>query len=106
MTSISAPSVGLPIDAFRNLPGTGQAAARPAAGEDPTVKEFMDYVNMTPAQKMRASYLSGMGLTEDDLAKMSAEERQKVEDKIKQMIKAELEKGDKDHKGMLVDVTA
>ena len=70
--------------------------------------EFLDYAKMTPAQKMRASMLSKLGVTEDQLKAMDTKERQKIEDKIKEMIKAEIEgpDGDRKTKGMLVDVKA
>jgi hypothetical protein len=71
-------------------------------------EEFLDYAKMTPAQKMRASMLSKLGVTEEQLKAMDAKERQKIEDKIKEMIKAEIEgpDGDRKPKGMLVDVKA
>lgn len=83
------------------------APAKPAAlGDDPAVKELMDYANMTPAQKLRAAILGKLGLKEEDLAKMDPKERKKLEDKIAQMIKQEVEVGDTTHKGVLFDVTA
>ena len=70
--------------------------------------EFLDYAKMTPAQTMRASMLSKLGVTEEQLKAMDSKERQKIEDKIKDMIKAEIEgpDGDRKAKGMLVDVKA
>ena len=70
--------------------------------------EFLDYAKMTPAQKMRASMLSKLGITEEQLKAMDSKERQKIEDKIKEMIKAEIEgpDGDRKPKGVLVDVKA
>ena len=55
------------------------------------VDKFMTYQQMTPAEKIRASYLSAHGLTEDDIASMSPEDRQKVEDMILDEIKKQLE---------------
>jgi hypothetical protein len=51
------------------------------------VDKFMKYQNMTPAEKIRASYLAAKGLTEDDLKAMGPEERKKIEDEIAQKIR-------------------
>src|ERR1700741_518048 len=53
---------------------------------DSVEEQFLNYARMSPGERMRASILGSMGLTEDDLSAMSAADRQKVEDKIKQMI--------------------
>jgi hypothetical protein len=85
-------------------PGAGMTTAPTKTAKD----EFLDYAKMTPAQKMRASMLSKLGVTEEQLKAMDSKERQKIEDKIKEMIKAEIEgpDGDRKPKGMLVDVKA
>jgi hypothetical protein len=70
--------------------------------------EFLDYQKMTPAEKMRAAMLAKLGVTEEQLKAMSAEDRQKIEDKMKDMIKEQVMNDDKnkDKKGVLVDVKA
>lgn len=68
--------------------------------------EFLGYARMTPAQKMRAAILSGMKITEDELAAMSLEDRQKIEDQIKEIIKDKIKNGDENRKGALVDLKA
>jgi hypothetical protein len=85
-------------------PGAGMTAVPAKTAKD----EFLDYAKMTPAQKMRASMLSKLNVTEEQLKAMDSKERQKIEDKIKEMIKAEIEgpDGDRKPKGMLVDVKA
>jgi hypothetical protein len=78
-----------------------------AAGPATSAKdEFMDYAQMTPAQKMRAAMLGKLGVTEEELKAMSPEERKKVEDKIKDMIKQQVENDPKMKKGSLLDVKA
>jgi hypothetical protein len=42
-------------------------------GGDNVVQQFMDYAKMSPMERMRAQILKSMGLTEDDLKKMSPE---------------------------------
>jgi TPP-dependent pyruvate/acetoin dehydrogenase alpha subunit len=66
----------------------------------------MDYAKMTPAQKMRAAMLSKLGVTEEQLKAMSPEERKKVEDQIKDMIKQQVENDPTMKKGSLLDVSA
>jgi hypothetical protein len=84
--------------------GAGMTAVPAKTAKD----EFLDYAKMTPAQKMRASMLSKLNVTEEQLKAMDSKERQKIEDRIKEMIKAEIEgpDGDRKPKGMLVDVKA
>ena len=83
------------------------APAKPAASaDDAAVQDFMALAKMTPAQRMRAALLGKMGMSEEDLAKMEPKERKKIEDKIAQTIRQEIEQGDQDHKGVLVDVMA
>jgi hypothetical protein len=54
---------------------------------------------MTPAQKMRAAMLAKLGVTEEQLKAMSPEERKKIEDKLKDMIKQQVENDPKMKKG-------
>lgn len=70
--------------------------------------DFLDYAKMTPAQKMRASMLSKLGVTEEQLRGMDPKERQKIEDQIKEMIKAQIEGPDDNRtgKGALIDLKA
>jgi hypothetical protein len=58
---------------------------------------------MSPAERMRDNILKSMGLTEDDVNAMSPADRQKLEDKIKALIKQQVEEAAK-RKGQLLDV--
>ena len=51
--------------------------------------EFMDWMQMSDAEKIRDRILKGMGLTEEDLANMEPEDREKIEEMIAQQIKDE-----------------
>jgi hypothetical protein len=93
------------------------AEARPAAGPEglfgsqapePTGvrAEFLKRAQMSFADQMRAQLLDAMGLTEDDLKAMAAEERAVVEAKIKELIKTQVEQAELQKKGALVDITA
>jgi hypothetical protein len=72
---------------------------------DNVVQQFMDYAKMSPMERMRANILKSMGLTEDDLKKMSPEQQKAVEQKIEQIIKQELQKN-AGQTGQLVNVSA
>jgi hypothetical protein len=95
-----------------NIAGLGQSqpygqGTAASAGAAPTAKtsvrdEFMKWAKMTPAERMRANILASMGLSEDDLARMSVQEREKIEEKIRELIKLKL-KQDPNSKGQLVD---
>jgi hypothetical protein len=60
---------------------------------DPVIDKFMKYQQMSPAEKIRASYLASHGLTEDDLKAMGPDERQKIEAQIKEEIRKRLLSG-------------
>ncbi|EJL34421.1 hypothetical protein PMI01_01629 [Caulobacter sp. AP07] len=82
------------------------ASGMTAAPEKTAKDEFLDYAKMTPAEKMRAAMLKRMGLTEDDVKAMSADERQRLEDQIKQQIKEQVMNDPKMKTGSLLDVSA
>jgi TPP-dependent pyruvate/acetoin dehydrogenase alpha subunit len=65
----------------------------------------MDYAKMSPMERMRDSILKSMGLTEDDLKKMSPEQQKAVEQKIEQIIKQKLQQN-AGQTGQVVDVSA
>ncbi|WP_240621444.1 hypothetical protein [Caulobacter zeae] len=77
--------------------GVGGASAR---------QELYDYAAKSPAEKMRAAILGKLGLTEEDVAAMDSKEREKLEAKIKQMIKDEVTQQAEEKKGVLVDFKA
>lgn len=64
---------------------------------DSAKQEFLDFMAMDPQARMRAQMLGGMGLTEEQLAAMPADERKKIEDRIHEMIEAKV-KEDTDKK--------
>lgn len=54
---------------------------------DAALAEFMAYMAMTPAEKIRHGILNEMGLTEEDIEDMSPEQQQAVEQEIAQRMK-------------------
>jgi hypothetical protein len=75
-----------------------------AKGND-VVQQFLDYAKMDPMQRMRASILKSMGLTEDDLKNMTPEQQKAVEQKIAQIIQQEMQKKTS-QPGQIVDKSA
>lgn len=53
--------------------------------------EFMSSAKDGGGGMMRAQILQSLGLTEDDLKSMSAEDRRKIEEKIEEMVRQKVE---------------
>lgn len=49
-----------------------------------TEKAFLEYMEKTPAERIREAILKEMGITEEDLAQMTPEQRQGIEEEIAQ----------------------
>jgi hypothetical protein len=49
-------------------------------------EQFHDWMNMTPGEKLRASILKELGITEEDLANMDPEARKSIEDGIAEKV--------------------
>jgi hypothetical protein len=69
------------------------------------VQQFLAYASMTPAERMQADMLSQLGLTEDQFKAMTPAEQQKVEDKIRQMIKQQAEQSNDKRTGLITDIS-
>lgn len=88
--------------------GGVSASTSSPIGETSAKDEFLKFQAMTPAQKMRAMMLAKLGVTEEQLKAMSPEERKKVEDKLKDMIKQQVQNDPdkKGQKGLVADILA
>lgn len=62
-----------------------------AAQTGDAISQFLEYQKMTPEEKMRDAILKKLDMTEEGLAALPPEERAKVEEEIKQLIKEEIE---------------
>lgn len=84
------------------------ASPNSPVGETSAKDEFLKYQSMTPAQKMRAMMLAKLGLTEEEVKAMSPEDRKKVEEKLKAMIKQQVENDpdQKNQKGLVANILA
>jgi hypothetical protein len=92
------------------VPSSAGLPSAPASPDDASsaAQWFTNYMSETPAQHMRDSILKSMGLTQDDLDKMSPEKRKAVEDEIAKRLKDQALQQTNNQKktGVLVDVTA
>jgi TPP-dependent pyruvate/acetoin dehydrogenase alpha subunit len=61
---------------------------------------------MTPAERMHAQMLAQLGLTEDQFKAMDPAAQQKIEDKIREMIKQQVENSTDKRTGMITDKSA
>lgn len=59
--------------------------------KETVIAAFQDYMNKTPAERMRAQILGEMGITEEELAALPPEERRKIEEKITAMMRERFE---------------
>jgi len=84
-------------------PNASPSVDKPSAKDD-----FLKFQAMTPAQKMRAMMLAKLGVTEEQLKAMSPEDRAKVEQKLKDMIKQQVQNDPdkKSQKGLVADIMA
>jgi ABC-type transporter MlaC component len=61
---------------------------------------------MTPAARLHAEMLGQLGLTEDQFKAMSPADQQKIEDKIRELIKQQAEKSSEKRTGLITDISA
>lgn len=80
--------------------------ASPLSGEKSAKEAFLEYARMTPAERLRDSILKSLDLTEDDLKRMTVDERLQVEEQIKEMIKQKVEEDGGERTGAIVDLKA
>jgi hypothetical protein len=98
-----APSI-VPSKSSSPLPSaTSSLAAKPA---ETAAQKFMDYANMTPAQRLQAEMMSQLGITEDQFKAMSPADQAKVMDKIRDMIKQQAQNTGDQRTGLLTDISA
>lgn len=86
-------------------PASGKLTAK-ATDAKSVEQKFLDFAKMTPAQRMHAAMLAQMGLTEDQFKAMDPAAQQKIEDKIRDMIKQQAEKTNDTRTGLITDKSA
>jgi hypothetical protein len=85
---------------------SGSAAAGLAAKPETAAQKFLEYANMTPAQRLQAEMLGQLGITEDQFKAMTPAEQQKVMDKVREMIKQQMQGSSDKRTGMITDISA
>jgi hypothetical protein len=85
---------------------SGNAAASLAKPAETAAQKFLDYANMTPAERLQADMLNQLGITQDQFKAMSPAEQQKVMDKIREMIKQQVQNSSDKRTGMITDISA
>jgi len=102
--SISSIGSSASAGAYSGLSASPSAPMNQTSAKD----EFLKYAAMSPAEKMRANMLASLGVTEEELKAMSPEERAKIEQKLKDMIKQQVENdpNKKDKTGQIADILA
>lgn len=88
---------------------TSSTAAATKQVEQTAEEKFLDYAKKSPAEKIRDALLKSIGVTEEQFAQMSPEQRkeveQKISDKIKEAMQKQTEKGESP-KGFFTDIKA
>ncbi len=68
--------------------------------------KFLAYARKTPAERFREDLLNSMGLTEEDLQGMNADDRKAIEEEITRRIKEKIEKDSQKQAGFFTDIKA
>lgn len=85
----------LSFETIINLQAQEEAQTREELGpvklEEPSAEEkFLEEARKSPIERMREHAMRELGVSEEDLANMSPEERRATEDKIRQLIEEKL----------------
>ena len=91
-----------PTSVFDTRKPAATLSAKPAEAKTAEQK-FLEYAGMTPAERMHAQMLAQLGVTEDQFKAMSPADQQKVEDKIRDMIKQQTENSSDKRTGLITD---
>lgn len=86
-------------------PKSSALAAAPAATKSAEQK-FLEWARMTPAERMHAQMLGQLGLTEEQFKAMDPAAQQKIEEKIREMIKRQAANTGDKRTGLITDKTA
>ena len=68
-------------------------------------EKFLEYAKMTPAERMHAAMLAQLGITEDQFKAMDSAAKQKIEEKIREMVRQQAENGGDKRAGLVTDKT-
>ena len=96
--SVSANMRSFPLSNLLSLNGSGQP--QPGSAEE----EFLEIARKSPLERLRDKILEDMKMSEEDVARMTPEDRQVVEDEIKRRMMEALQAST--DTGKVVDKTA
>jgi hypothetical protein len=102
--SISFPGVG--AGATPTASSTKSSLTAKPTENKTAEQKFLEWAKMTPAERMHAQMLSQLGITEDQFKAMDPAAQQKIEDKIRDMIKKHAEDSNDKRTGLITDKTA
>jgi hypothetical protein len=102
-SGFTAPSPTPSVGQSKSTSAATSLAAKPA--QTPAQK-FLEYANMTPAERMQAQMLNELGITEDQFKAMTPAEQQKVLDKIRELVKQQVQNSSDKRTGMITDISA
>ncbi len=77
------------LEARKNEQEARQKAEKSAARAD-VISQFLDYSEMTFAERIRAAWLADHDLTEEQLAALPDDQREAIEDEIEEAVKRQL----------------
>ena len=98
-------SRSLPLP-FMEPPKPGTTATYEPVRAKSVREEFLEYAQMTPAERMEAALLSEMGLTKEEFEAMSPEAKKAIAEEIRERIKKQVENGSDRRTGMITDISA
>lgn len=84
------------LNSFAGTSATsGSTSAGASSSNKPSFQsllaELTDYVKGTPGERIEKMILAKLGVTEDELKKMSPEDREKIIAKVREMLKQEMQ---------------
>lgn len=101
--SISFPGV---VGTSAPTPATKPSLTAKPAETQTAEQKFLQWAKMTPAERMHAQMLSQLGITEEQFKAMDPAAQQKIEEKIRDMIKKQAENKGDQRTGLITDKSA
>lgn len=75
------------------------------SAHSPAEQKFLDYMKMSPAERMHAAIMSQLGITEDEYNAMDPAAQKAVEQKIQQMVQQQAEQSNDKRTGLITDIS-
>lgn len=94
------------IVATHKLSATSGTMAEPLTKQSPAVSEFLAEVQKTPAERIQEAVLKQMGVTPEEYAEMSGEEKSAIDEAIKDAIIEQVKDGTLAAEGNYTDILA